>query len=118
MQLLEELLEHPERDRPAFAAMTAPLIAATKQARRRWVDGFLDGITCGSEEDAIESLHRRTQLEVAREIYRGTVAAEYFENITDDEGDDAQHGRAVDYQVDAPAYVPRSHRWWLWREPR
>lgn len=108
MRQVEDLLEH-SADRAVFVARTAPLIPGAVADLRRWTQGYVKGIHEGGEEDALESLHRRTQLEVARELYRGTAAAPLFDDIASDEGDDDLRERAHDLALDPPPYVPRSH---------
>jgi hypothetical protein len=117
MREVEDLLEHPV-DQPAraeFVARTAPLIPPAVTDLRRWSHGYVKGICEGGEDYALESLHRRTQLELARELYSGTVAAPFFDDIASDEGDQELRERANNLALDPPPYVPRAHHWWRWR---
>jgi hypothetical protein len=66
MRTLQELVD-TSGDRTSFVVRTAPLIAAAKLEIDRWIDVFARGIYSGEEEEALESLLRRTQLEYARE---------------------------------------------------
>jgi len=111
MRMLQELVD-TSGDRASFVARTAPLIEAAKLEIDRWIDVLARGIYSGGEEEALESLLRRTQLEYARELYRGTDAERIFENIADDEGDDDLRARADLLALDRPDNVPASHRWW------
>jgi len=117
MREVEDLLENPmdQAAQAEFVTRTAPLIPPAVADLRRWSHGYVKGIHEGGEEYALESLHRRTQLELARELYRGTVAAPLFDDIASDEGDQERRERANDLALDPPPYVPRSHRWWRWR---
>ena len=130
MQAVEDLV-HTGGDRAVFVARTAPLIAAAQRDFDRWVAVYTTGIYSGGEDDALESLRRRTQLEYAQDLYRGTVAEPMFENLADDEGDDDLRARADQLALDRPDGVPPSHRWWrsldlarpgvdrsVWYEPR
>jgi formylglycine-generating enzyme required for sulfatase activity len=115
MQAVEDLVE-TGGDRAGFVARTAPLIAAAQRDFDRWVEVYTTGIYSGGEEDALESLQRRTQLEYARDLYRGTVAEPMFETLADEEGDDDLRARADHLALDPPPGVPRSHRWWRWQD--
>lgn len=95
-----------------FASRTAPLFAAATQEIAGWRTVWFEGIYGGGEEEALRSLHRRTQIEYARELYAGTAAEQLFADFGDDELDRDLRERAECHAHDAPAYVPRTHTWW------
>jgi len=117
MAMLQKVATEPG-DHAEFISKTAGALVGPDGARkafRRWAERIFRSINFGNEEDTIDAVARRSQLEFAYELYRGTPAKETFENERDDETDDMLAERAIEFLIDPPPGIPRSHRWWRWR---
>ena len=67
----------------------------------------------GGEDDALLALERRSQLELAKDLYRGTEAMPTLDSLwTPEESDDELRERADQCGLYGPDYLPTSHRWW------
>ncbi|HWO17355.1 MAG TPA: SUMF1/EgtB/PvdO family nonheme iron enzyme [Kofleriaceae bacterium] len=121
MEVVAELGLCVARGETSWSALhgAAETLSPFVVAARAHLDGWRDAMyraTRGNEREILDALERRTQLELAREWFRGTPAGELFDDVdTDDETYDAL---AVEYYMLAPPYAPRSHTWWVREAPR
>jgi hypothetical protein len=116
MQAIQRVVTEPG-NHAEFVAQTAPAFQGRDGARsafRRWAERIFRSINFGNEDDTIDAVARRSQLEFAYDLYKGTVAEEAFDNERDEEQDDLLAERARDFAIDPPPGIPRSHRWWRW----
>ena len=117
MMMLQKVAMEPG-DHAEFVARIAPSFVSFESGRkafRTWAERIFRSINFGNEEDTIDAIARRSQLEFAYDLFKGTPAAETFGDERDDETDDMLAERAVEFFVEPPPGIPRSHRWWRWR---
>ena len=74
------------------------------------------GPTGGSDEECEAALERRSKLQLAMDLFRDTAAEPWLMRLESEEIDQDYHDRAVDHDLVAPDWVPRSHTWWLWKD--
>lgn len=116
MTLVENVARSPG-NHDEFVSRTACALAAQMRLTTplgQWAGRIARAIGFGNEDDTIEAVKRRSQLEFARELYRGSAAQGALDDQQDSESDDTLMERAVEFGIDPEPGIPRSHRWWRW----
>ncbi len=100
-----------------FVVRTAPALAAQRGLTTllgRWGARMERAVGIGNEDDAIDAVKLRSQLEFVCGLYRDSVAYAALDEQRDSETDDALHGLACEFGIDPEPEIPRTHRWWCW----
>jgi hypothetical protein len=101
----------------AWARRCALLVLAARDAFVDWSAETGDLFYFqGGEEATARALERRSNLELARELFRDTEAADLLDACRSNAADQEYRDQAEQYGLDPPDWVPRSHTWWLWRD--
>ena len=103
--------EHAE-----FVALTAPLLARYEGLGTpldRWAR-WIDRGAHGDEDGMIRAVARRSQLQYAIDLYRGTPAEEALTGQCDEDLDDLLRERACELFIRPTPDIPTSHTWWCW----
>jgi formylglycine-generating enzyme required for sulfatase activity len=100
------------RELEDFAARTAVLVASAAKQIEHWASPIWQGMESGGEDEALLALERRSQLELAKELYRDTAATPVLDDVWDPAQDDELRERSIQVGVDGPDYLPDTHRWW------
>jgi hypothetical protein len=103
------------REMSSLAADTAPLLVTHEEALATWLRRMHQYSLQGREEGFLRVCKDRSGFEIAREVYRGTVAEPILEGFDIAELDETLHELAQEYGLtEIPPGIPASHRWWLW----
>jgi hypothetical protein len=116
MELMPALATESE-SHTEFVARTAPILADHEHVNRwfrPWAERIFRAVNFGGEDDMVGAVTRRSQLEFAYELFRGTLAEAVFDGERDEESDNLLATRASELGIVPPKGMPRSHRWWDW----
>lgn len=102
-------------DHSQFTRRTVPLLTHHAETWfRPWAERIFRAANFGGEDEMVGAVARRSQLEFAYEVYRGTAAESVFDNERDEAADALLATRAVDLGITPTPGTPRTHRWWDW----
>ncbi len=99
-----------------WAVRNAATMIQARDAIADWSANMGDVFFGGSEEECEIALERRSKLQLALDLFRQTEAAEWLVGMTLEEVERDYHDRAIDHDLVAPDWVPRSHTWWMWKD--
>ena len=96
-----------------FAKRTAARLKASWAELSRWANRIGRGLLQGDEDELRLALERRSQLELAKDLYRETEVMETLDFLWDPaESDNELRERADQVGLYGCDYLPASHRWW------
>ncbi len=99
-RLCAEIADHND-----FVTRTAPVLADARNVANwfePWAARIFRAVNFGGEDALVGAVSRRSQLELAYELYRGTAAESVFDDERDHDADALITARAVELGIDPP----------------